>query len=171
MVGVHRDAHRRAHVEQQAAQLERRLERVGGARAASASAGSSRSRRGEQRELVAAEARDGDLGRQRRRAGGAATCTSSSSPCVVAERVVDRLEVVEVEQQRDGAARRSLDVLAQPLEEEPPVRQLGQLVVQRAVLVETAWRPPTWIASSGKNSSGTSPRLRLGDGVDDRRRA
>ena len=81
VLGVHRDAHRRAHVEQQPAELERHLERPrrrGGraprrrrrGRCAASSANSS-----------PPQARDGDLGRQRRRAGARRRCTSSSSPC------------------------------------------------------------------------------------------
>jgi hypothetical protein len=55
----------------------------------------------------------------------------------VAEPVVDRLEAVEVEVEQVARARVAAVVglgLADPLDEERPVGQPGQRVVQRAVL-------------------------------------
>src|SRR6185312_671631 len=55
----------------------------------------------------------------------------------VAEAVVDRLEVVEVEEEHPealvGVAARALDGDANPLDEERAIRQPGESVVQRIV--------------------------------------
>ena len=104
--------------------------------------------------------------RRRRRSGGSGSSSPNSSPpsratvsdarsapCSraptsleqlvagrVAERVVDLLEAIEVHHQRPRAAcrRRSAwrDRLLDPVAEEHPVRQAGERVVQRLVLVQ-----------------------------------
>ena len=87
------------------------------------------------RELVAAEAGDGVAGAQvssaaRRRA-------QQQVAVVVAERVVDLLEAVEVDHQHGelrGLARGELDRLVHAVVEEHAVGQFGDVVVQRRVL-------------------------------------
>ena len=82
-------------------------------------------------ELVTAEARHGVAARRRCGGAGRRPRRSSSSPACVAERVVDELEAVEVEEQqpdaqarRRGAVQRGL----RALEQQRAVRQPGQRV-------------------------------------------
>ena len=90
-------------------------------------------------ELVAAEARDGVAGAQRA-TQPARDGDQQLVADVVAERVVDELEAVEVEEQDGDAARPgrarcgAADRLVEAVEEQHAVRQPGQRVVQRVVL-------------------------------------
>ena len=96
------------------------------------------------RELVAAEARDGVGLAHQRGAGGAPTSLQHQVADVVAERVVDVLEAVEVHQQhgqRAPRARAPLDRRAQPVVEQHPVGQAGQ-------------------ARRGRRGAGSAPRAR-----------
>ena len=88
-------------------------------------------------ELVAADPRDGVAGAQR---GVEPARDRLEQPVagLVAERVVDELEAVEVEEQHGGAAvavaaARAAQRLLEPVEEQRPVREPGERVVERAV--------------------------------------
>ncbi len=89
----------------------------------------------EDAELVAAEAGDDVAGAQ---VGAQARChgTQQSIAGVVAEAVVDQLEVVEVEEEdpdRRAGGGRPVEGLVEGVDEAEPVRQPGQGVVQDAV--------------------------------------
>ena len=87
-------------------------------------------------ELVAAEAREQvGLAQRRRQRAGHALQQLVADP--VAERVVDVLEAVEVDEQHADAAAAALrlrDRLRQPLVQQQPVGQAGQRVARRHVL-------------------------------------
>ena len=75
-----------------------------------------------------------------RSAASSRRATDSQQPVagLVAERVVDELEAVEVEEQHGGAAvavaaARAPQRLLEPVEEQRPVREPGERVVERAV--------------------------------------
>ena len=91
----------------------------------------------QQAELVAAEARD-RVGRAHRLAQAGGDVDQEVVAGLVAERVVDLLEVVHVdEQDRRERARvpaHALERLLQAVGEEAAIRQAGEQVVQRAVL-------------------------------------
>ena len=85
------------------------------------------------RELVTAEARD----RVRAAHGwriASATVRQQLVAGLVAVRVVDRLEVVEVHEQDGDLLGSAAEGVIQPVVEERAVRQPGERVVQRAVL-------------------------------------
>ena len=66
-----------------------------------------------------------------------ATSLRSASPVVVAERVVDLLEVVEVHDEQTAPTRRPVcarDRLVDAVGEQDAVRETGELVVQRLML-------------------------------------
>ena len=91
---------------------------------------------GQDDELVAAEAGDG-VGRADRLLEPRGERAQEGVAGVVAERVVDDLEAVEVEQQhrrRMAAAAGAHERVREPVEEERAVRQARQLVVQRAAM-------------------------------------
>ena len=101
VVGAQRDADARPELDRDAAERERPPS-ASSSRPASSTAAPRSGQIGQQhRELVAAEAgqRVGAAHAARRRS---ATSTSSASPLVVPERVVDLLEAVEVDQQQRG---------------------------------------------------------------------
>ena len=65
-----------------------------------------------------------------------ATETSTSSPASCPKRVVDLLEAVEVDEQHRDPGRRAVRAEQrglQPVAQQPPVRQVGEAVVQRGV--------------------------------------
>ena len=145
MLGVDRDAEARLDLERQAVEHERLLERLVDARCQHHRV-LDRPRREEDPELVAAEPCERvALAQQLAQAGR--QLLEQPVARLVAERVVDLAEVVDVEQQ-DGRRlplpARAQDRLSDPVSEERAVREAGELVVERAVLdlLHLALDPP-----------------------------
>ena len=92
-----------------------------------------RRRGGDDGEFVAAEPRDQIVAAQRMRLRRCVTLRISSSPTVVAERVVDVLEVVEVDvehRRRRPAVPHLRDGALEPFAEVDAVRQPAERIVQ-----------------------------------------
>ena len=135
--GDERDADARRHVELAVVDLERRGQRLLQALGDDRGAADVADVVEQQRELVAAVARDGVAGAQR----AFDPLRDRHQQAVadeVAERVVDELEAVEVEEQHGAAelavvAARALRLELEAVEEERAVGQPGERVVQRVV--------------------------------------
>ena len=110
-------------------------------------------------ELVAAEAGDG-VGGAQRGLEPLGDLLEEHVAVVVAERVVDLLEVVEVhdhhgQRRRGGARRRAAACWMRSRNSTRFGRPVSASCSDWCSLA-IAWRPPRWIASSGRNSSGST---------------
>ena len=157
VLGVERDADARLDLDGELVELEPLGDRLAHARAG-LDRGVGPADVGDQhRELVAAEAGDGVAGAQSR-GQPRADRAQQQVAVVVAERVVDLLEAVEVDHQHGdlrGVARGELDRLVHAVVEEHAVGQFGDVVVQRRVLARGGVPRPRRDARTAQAASTT----------------